>query len=143
VVAPNSDYAALRRRLLAAFPERARQQAPQNPLIVMVSVGEVIVDFLLALPGYDEQIVERALLRDLGGFSAWVCSAEDLIIQKVIAGREKDWLDVDSLLRAQRGKLDYAYIDEWLGQFAEALEQPELLQRFRQVRERIGTSRQT
>lgn len=109
----------------------------------MVSVGEVIVDFLLALPGYDEQIVERALLRDLGGFSAWVCSAEDLIIQKVIAGREKDWLDVDSLLRAQRGKLDYAYIDEWLGQFAEALEQPELLQRFRQVRERIGTSRQT
>lgn len=82
VVVPNSDYAALRGRLLAAFPERAPRHAPQNPLIVAVSVGEVIVDFLLALPGYDEQIVERASLRDWGSFSAWVCSAEDLTIFK-------------------------------------------------------------
>jgi hypothetical protein len=134
VIVPEADYSGIRAQLLAAFPERARQHVPQNPLIVAVSIGEVIVDFLLALPGYDQQIVERAELRDLGGFTAWVCSAEDLIIQKVIAGREKDWPDVDSLLRARRSKLDYAYIEEWLGQFAEALETPELLNRYRQVR---------
>jgi hypothetical protein len=135
VIVPESDYSAIRARLLTAFPERARQHVPQNPLIVAVSIGEIIVDFLLALPGYDQQIVERAELHDLGGFTAMVCSAEDLIIQKVIAGREKDWPDVDALLRARRGKLDHAYIDEWLGQFAEALEQPELLSRYRRVRD--------
>lgn len=40
------------------------------------------VDFLLMLPGYEELIVERAVQRDLGGCWAWICSAEDLIIQK-------------------------------------------------------------
>lgn len=48
------------------------------------------VDFLLALPGYEEKIIERAVQQDLGGFSAWICSAEDLIIQKVVAGCGKD-----------------------------------------------------
>ncbi len=85
------------------------------------------LDFLLALPGYEELIIQRAVQRDLGGWSAWICSAEDLIIQKVTAGRGKDWPDVESLLIERRGKLDEAYIADWLTQFAEALEKPEML----------------
>ena len=41
--------------------------------------------------------------------------------------KRKDWPDVESLLIAQRGKLDEAYIADWLSQFAEALEKPEIL----------------
>jgi hypothetical protein len=78
------------------------------------------------LPGYEEQIIKRAVSRDLGGWSIQVCSAEDLIIQKVVAGRDRDWLDVEELWIAQHGRLDQAYIEDWLSQFAEALEQPEI-----------------
>jgi predicted nucleotidyltransferase len=66
----------------------------------------VIVDFLLTLPGYEEQIIERAIQRDLGGWSVWTCSAEDLIIQKAVAGRGKDWPDIEALLIERDGKLD-------------------------------------
>ncbi|MDZ7359837.1 MAG: nucleotidyltransferase [candidate division KSB1 bacterium] len=121
------------------FPERAHVNAPENPFIVAVTIDKVIVDFLLTLPGYEEQIIERAVHRDLGGISAWVCSIEDLIIQKVVAGREKDWLDLEALLLEQLGKLDEPFINDWLAQFAEALEKPEILTKYRQLVERVKT----
>ncbi|MGH7450292.1 MAG: nucleotidyltransferase, partial [bacterium] len=112
VLVPNTDYAGVRAALLSRFPERARLKAPENPFIVAVTIDEVIVDFLLTLPGYEEQIIERAVLRDLGGISAWVCSIEDLIIQKVVAGRDKDWLDLEALLLEQYGKLDENFVED-------------------------------
>jgi hypothetical protein len=130
VLAPGGDYAAARKALRATFPKDARQEIGGNPFIVAVSVGDVIVDFLLALPGYEELIIERAVRRDLNGWSAWICSAEDLIIQKAAAGREKDWLDIEALLIEQRGRIDLAYISGWLSQFAEALERPEMVVRY-------------
>ncbi len=139
VLVPGTDYAAVRKDIRAAFPDRARELAPENPFIVAVNIQGVIVDFLLTLPGYEQLIVERAVLRDLGGFSAWICSAEDLIIQKVVAGRGKDWLDIEALLIEQHGKLNLAYIEDWLSQFAEALEKPELLSEYHRLQKKIDT----
>jgi hypothetical protein len=51
VLVPDSDYSAVRAALRTAFPNRARQQGPENPLIVAVTIDHVVVDFLLALPG--------------------------------------------------------------------------------------------
>jgi len=141
VLVPDMDYAGVRAALLRRFPERARINAPENPFIIAVTIDKVIVDFLLTLPGYEEQIIERAVRRDLGGISAWVCSIEDLIIQKVVADREKDWLDLDALLLEQYGKLDETFIENWLVQFAEALEKPEILTKYRQLVEKIKTKR--
>ena len=139
VLVPDTDYATVRSALHAAFPKRASQYVPENPLIVAVDIEGVVVDFLLTLPGYEELIVERAVQRDLGGWRMWICSAEDLIIQKVVAGRGKDWLDVEALLIEQRDKLDRAYIEDWLTQFAEALEEPELLRRYKELLARIDS----
>ncbi len=63
---------------------------------------------------------------------------EDLIIQKVTAGRSKDWMDVEALLLRQRGKLDKSDITNWLSQFAEALEKPEMLIEYRRLVEKIN-----
>jgi hypothetical protein len=41
------------------------------------------------------------------------------------------------VLIRQRGKLDDAYIRDWLSQFAEALENPEILTRFNQLHETV------
>ncbi len=138
VLVPDTNYTAMRNALRAAFPEPARTHIPQNPLIVAVTIQGVIVDFLLALPGYEEQIIERAVTRDLGGWSIQVCSAEDLIIQKVVAGLDRDWLDVEELLITQHDRLDQAYIEEWLSQFAEALEKPEMLAGYQVLREKVS-----
>jgi predicted nucleotidyltransferase len=141
LLVPDLDFDGVRANLHAAFPDRARAHLSDNPYIVAVDIDGVIVDFLLTLPGYEEQIIERAVQRDLGNWSVWICSAEDLIIQKASAGRGKDWSDIEALLIEQYGKLDYAYIEDWLQQFAEALENPELLQEYHRLRKHVESLR--
>lgn len=41
------------------------------------------------------------------------------------------------MLIEQYGKLDEAYIEDWLSQFAEALEQPEILQEYQKLYKKI------
>lgn len=137
LLVPNAEYAATRQFLRTRFPEKAREQIPENTLIVAVNVNDVMVDFLLALPGYEELIVERAVRHDLDEFAIWICTAEDLIIQKVVAGRQKDWPDIEALLIEQWHKLDQSYVEGWLSQFAEALETPELLARYLSLRRSV------
>lgn len=138
VCVPDTDYPKVRAAIRAAFPKRARAHVPDNPLIVAVEIDGVIVDFLLALPGYEESIVTRAVRRDLGEFTILVCSAEDLIIQKAVAGRGKDWLDLEQLLVERWGRLDEDYIDKWLSDFADALAKAELVEQYREVHRRVA-----
>jgi predicted nucleotidyltransferase len=138
VLVPDLDYKKIRSLLKSAFPQAARQKAPENPFIVAAIINDVIVDFLLALPGYEELIIERAIRHDMGEWKIWICSAEDLIIQKVVAGREKDLQDVQSILVVQHDKLDYKYIEEWLSRFVEALDNEKLLKNYHSILEKAN-----
>jgi predicted nucleotidyltransferase len=138
VLVPDFEYKKARSLIKSAFPKAARQAAPENKLIVATTINDVIVDFLLAIPGYEELIIERAIQRDMGGWKVWICSAEDLIIQKMVAGREKDFQDVQSVLVVQQCKLDDEYIEKWLIQFIEALDQPGLLKHYQNLRDKAS-----
>ncbi len=63
---------------------------------------------------------------------------EDLIIQKAIAGRGKDWQDVEGILIEQQGRLDLDYVEGWLAQFAEAVEQPEIVTQYQAIQAHIA-----
>jgi len=138
VLVPDIDYGAARAAIRAAFPEPGRPHAPDNPLIVSVNIQGVIVDFLLALPGYEEQIITRATRCDLGNLQVWVCAPEDLVIQKAVAGRVKDWQDIEGVLIEQHGRLDLAYLEDWLTQFTELLEQPEMVSQYQAIQNHIA-----
>lgn len=137
VLVPDNDYTEVRSALRSEFLNSSRKEIETNPLIVAVEIDGVNVDFLLALPGYEENIIQRSTLRDLNGWKAWVCSAEDLIIQKVVAGRSKDWMDIEALLIEQHSRLENQYITDWLSQFADALGDPELLEKYNQLVNRV------
>lgn len=141
VLVPDLDYAAVRTAIRAAFPEPGRPHAPDNPFVVSVNIEGVVVDFLLALPGYEEQIITRATRCDLGDLPVWVCTPEDLVIQKAVAGRPKDWQDIEGVLIEQWGRLDLIYLENWLAQFSELLELPEIVSQYRAIQDRIGTVR--
>lgn len=138
VLVPDLDYKKIRGLLKSAFPQAARQKAPENPFIVPVLINDVIVDFLLALPGYEEMIIDRAIRRDMDGWKIWICSAEDLIIQKLVAGREKDFQDVQSILVVQHGKLDYEYIEAWLLKFVDALDNEKIIKSYHSILEKAN-----
>ena len=89
------------------------------------------------MPGYEENIVARAVRCDLDELEVWICSPEDLVIQKAVAGRAQDWQDIEGILIEQHGHLDLVYVEDWLKQFAEALDQPEILSQYRSIQEQI------
>ncbi len=103
----------------------------ESALVIAIEVvPDMIVDLLVAVLPYEEQAIQHAELIELEGLLLPVCTAEDLIIHKAIANRAKDWQDIEGILLRQRGKLNVSYVSDWLAQFAEALEKPELLTRF-------------
>lgn len=134
---PETNYGDIAKAIRKAFPVPARVNLPANPLIVSVTIDNVVIDFLLALPGYEEQIIKRAVMRELGGRPVLICSAEDLLIQKVVSGRPKDWLDIETILIDQQGKLDEAYVLDWLSQFAQALEEPDIIEKYKALQKKI------
>jgi len=97
----------------------------------------VTADLSLAILPYEQQALERAVMVDIGGVRVPMCRPEDLVIYKAISEREKDWFDIEGVLNRQGKALDQDYIIEWLNQFADALQRPELVQRYRALRRKI------
>ena len=58
------------------------------------------------------------------------CSAEDLVVYKLVAARPQDVLDVQGIVRRQSDRLDVDRIRRWGGVFAELKEDPDLLRPF-------------
>jgi hypothetical protein len=60
---------------------------------------------------FEERAVARASEFELSvGVTISTCGAEDLIVFKAFAGREKDWLDIEGIVTRQAGKLDATLI---------------------------------
>jgi predicted nucleotidyltransferase len=132
---PLSDF---RKLVLEHFPARPTNILPHklSPYVIHIWASpDVAADILVSMFDYEREAIKRAVNAEVLGISTRVCTAEDFTIHKAIANREKDWMDVASILMRQRGKLDVKYIRNWLAQFAEALEIPELLTRFEQLYE--------
>jgi predicted nucleotidyltransferase len=132
-VSVDMSLAEFRKLVFEHFRERHTNIPPhlQSTQILHIwATPNTTVDLLVSIFDYERQAIDRAVEMDIEGVPARVCTAEDLIIHKAIADRGKDWIDIEGILMRQRGKLDLKYIRDWLTQFAEALEKPELVTRF-------------
>ncbi|GAB4463643.1 MAG: hypothetical protein Kow0070_24480 [Anaerolineales bacterium] len=97
----------------------------------------VRIDVMLADTIFDETAIRRARDIDVAsGKSIRVCTAEDLIVYKMLSTRAKDRGDVESIVQKQGDALDDAYIENWLAQFEEALDDSTLIRDFRKIRAR-------
>lgn len=107
----------------------------QRAFVLMIQVTEEMpADLAIAFLPYALEAIARAAPTDIGGIVVPICTAEDLIIHKAISQREKDWMDIEGILIRQGDRLDQEYILNWLEQFAQALERPEIVARYRTLR---------
>lgn len=83
-------------------------------------------DIVLGGPGLEEAFLSRATERDVAGIRVPVVSPEDLIVMKILAGREKDKEDVCAVLRAQRDTLDRQAVRAMVALLEDALAQSDL-----------------
>lgn len=122
-------------RLLTAF--RARIDDPialaaRARVVLLRTDAGVPVDVALGALPFEERSVERA--------SAWTvpgarplrtCSAEDLLVHKVFAGRDRDWADVAGVIARQGPTLDVGLVVEELEPLLAVRGGPQALARLR------------
>lgn len=90
-------------------------------------VSGLALDLVLAGPGLEDLFLERAIPVDVAGTLIPFISPEDLIVTKVLAGREKDIEDVRGVLSERGATLDVDRIRQTFRLLEDALGQSDLM----------------
>ena len=89
------------------------------------------VDVALAAFPFEVEALETASSWEIiPGVALRTCSAQHLVIYKLVAGRPQDLVDVAGIVRRQGRRLDVHRIRRWGREFAELKEDPDLLRPF-------------
>ena len=89
------------------------------------------IDVALAAFPFEIEAIDRATPWPLQeSIVLHTCSAEDLVVYKLVAARPQDLVDMEGIVRRQRGRLDLDRIRRWGREFAELKEDPDLLRPF-------------
>ena len=75
---------------------------------------------------YEKEAIDRAKLRKLLTVEVQTVSLEDLIIQKSVSERVKDWDDIENLISINEDKIDWNYLLEQINIFSEILDKSEI-----------------
>jgi predicted nucleotidyltransferase len=90
------------------------------------------IDISLGILPFEEEIVERGSVKSFANLSARLPTPEDLIIMKAIAHRPKDLEDIRTIVDSNP-KLDLKRIENWIKDFAEVLEMPDLWKQIEEI----------
>ena len=84
-----------------------------NRVLLLKTSDNVGVDVALGALPFEEACITRATPWSwMPGKILLTCSAEDLVVHKVFAGRPLDWLDVERVLTRQHGRLNLPQVRE-------------------------------
>jgi hypothetical protein len=128
--------------LLAAFAGRVedpRGFALAHRVLLLYGSARVPLDIALGAMPFEERCVERSSPFDIGhGQSLVTCCAEDLIVFKAFAGRDRDWLDIETIILRQQEGLDLDTIRRELTPLLELKGDAETPPRLQRLLARIG-----
>jgi hypothetical protein len=128
--------------LLGKFAARradAKAFALRNRVLLLVANNGVNLDIGLGALDFEMRSIERStfwtytprrLIR--------TCSAEDLVVHKAFAGRDRDWIDVDMVLLRQGQKLNVPQVFEELVPLAELKEDCDTVPRLQTMMRKRG-----
>ena len=95
--------------------------------VLPVDVEGVRVDFVFAQLPFEKEAIKRSVKKKIFDVEVKVCRPEDLIIQKVISTRMKDWADIESVIAHQRNDLDWDYLIKHCSDLSKFLDDSSIL----------------
>jgi Nucleotidyl transferase AbiEii toxin, Type IV TA system len=100
--------------LLQQFSGRlkdTRQFALERRVLLARTSAGIPLDFALGALPFEETSIERATSWLVSqGISLTTCSAEDPLVHKVFAARDRDWSDVETILTRQHDSLNLGQV---------------------------------
>jgi hypothetical protein len=117
--------------------ESAEEKLRRLGFIFMEDIRGVRVDFLLPDTAFDIETINRGCrIEPIAGWPFTVCTAEDLIVSKMITNRSRDEEDVRLVIRRQHKNLDDEHIEHWLREYEIMLDDSTLIKSYQQLRAR-------
>jgi predicted nucleotidyltransferase len=107
------------------IPNAGKFARKNHVLLLQHSPTQTNIDISLGILPFEEEMVERGIIRSTSTLSIRLPTPEDLIIMKAIAHRPKDLEDIRTIIDKNL-KLDTDRIKQWVSSFGEILEEPTL-----------------
>jgi hypothetical protein len=98
----------------------------------------VRVDLVFGLLSFEAEAIRRARAVEVGGTSVRFCTAEDLVLHKIISSRPRDLDDARGVVVRQAGVLDLGYLEPRVAELAASLDQPEIAARWQAWKRAAG-----
>jgi len=95
--------------------------------VLPVKIDDTIIDLIFADLKYEQDAIENSIKNKFDSIELNVCTPEDLVIQKCISEREKDWNDIKNIIRINRNKLNTDYLIKHCRELSIWLSNPDLL----------------
>ena len=127
--------------LLSRFAGRRKDTrvfALLNRVLLLQSNDGIGIDVALGALEFEERAMKRASEFDfLPDCRLRTCSAEDFIVMKAFANRERDWLDIETVLIRQGDGLKWRQIVTELKPLSELKDSPDIVDRLEQLRRKV------
>ncbi len=117
-------------RLVPRTPDAAAFARERHVLLLRHEPTGTPIELILAYLPFERAALERAEPVDFGGVTIPAATAEDLVIYKAVAWRDRDRSDVERLVALYAGTIDLDRVRRVIREFATALDEPERVQDF-------------
>jgi len=102
--------------------------------VIPVDINNVRVDLVNCLLPFEKEAIRRSKREEIFGLKASVCTAEDLIIQKAVSVRDKDWMDISAIIHLQNKQLDWDYVMQHIKDLPVFLDDPQIEKRIVKIK---------
>lgn len=101
-------------------PNKALEFARTKRVVLLETPSKTGIDLMLSgLSDLSSDLKRSSYQKFASDISLKICSADTLIAYKTVAGRLKDFADIESVIIKQGRNLDWNYIDEYLNLVSE------------------------
>jgi hypothetical protein len=112
-------------RIEPRVPDAVQFARQHQVLLLAHTPSATEIEVSLAWLPFEQEALERAERLEIGTVRARIATAEDLVIYKAVAWRERDKSDIEQLIQLHSDQIDFARVERIIGEFAAALEEPE------------------
>ena len=117
------------------FWDEPLEMLKKNGILFVHDTYGIRIDIHLSDTLFDCKVIERAQKIEIeSSVTIKVCTAEDLIIYKMLSTRASDSRDFEGIIDCQGDALDDQYIIDWLKQFEAALDDSTLIDVYKKMR---------
>lgn len=123
-------------QIVPRIPDALNFARQRQVLLLQHDPSGTPIEVSIAWLPFEKEALEKATIIQFAGVEIPVAAAEDLVIYKALAWRDKDRFDIERLIVLHGHTMDLERIRSFVEQFAKILEDPQRIQEFSQLVQR-------